>query len=129
MNNVTAPISHEPMEVQSRFRLYTTERQRHRLGTVNPADRSYRVAVGIVAVQQAAEHSRVGQYGHFGTFTAPMQRDGEVTIPIEVVQTLGLERGQQVRVSMKRVAVESPTSENVAVQTVTDTEAGDATAD
>lgn len=119
MDNVTPPpIQHEPFTVYSRGRLYTTERQRRRLGVSRGEGR---LRVGIVTTENADGECRIGSYGRFGTFVAPILDYGEITIPAEMKAHLQLREGDTVRVTLLN------TREPVLKEVNVDIEVGDVT--
>lgn len=88
-------IEHCPMEVKSRGRLYTTERQRRQLGVADDFH-GKTVSVGVIVVDREPSW---GTRGEYATFQATFGSDGEITIPAEVRSILSLSYDDTVRVT------------------------------
>jgi len=85
----------EPMEVRSRGRLYTSERQRRRLDVTANSGQDFQVIVRTV--DRSPEW---GLYAQHTSFEATMRTYGVLAIPDAVQDRLGVSEGDHVRVSM-----------------------------
>lgn len=90
-----------PMTVQSRHRLYTTERHRSQLGCEGLYGRGTPVTVGIVAVERDVPWS--GTVAQSATFQTELGYYGEIQIPSAVARTLNVTEGDSLRVTMRVV--------------------------
>ena len=88
-----------PMAVQSRYRLYTTERQRSQLGCEGLYGRGTPVAVGIVAVERDVPWS--GTVAQSATFQTDLGYYGEIQIPSDVACAVGVTEGDSLRVTVR----------------------------
>ena len=88
-----------PMTVQSRHRLYTTERQRSQLGCEGLYGRGTPVAVGIVDVELDVPWS--GTVAQSATFQTELGYYGEIQIPSAVARALNVTEGDGLRVTVR----------------------------
>jgi len=88
-----------PMTVQSRHRLYTTERQRSQLGCDGLYGRGTPVAVGIVAVERDVPWS--GTVAQSATFQTELGYYGEIQIRSAVARAIGVTEGDGLRVTVR----------------------------
>jgi len=80
-----------PETLQSRGRIYTSERQRRKIdATDKPYGRGTPIDVGVIVTDKSPEW---GSLGTMATFDTELGYYGEITIPQEVRQSLGLAEG------------------------------------
>lgn len=87
------------MDVQSRGRLYTSQRQRERLG-IEGYGHGVSVSVGLLTVERDCEW---GTYGQLVTFQQELGTYGEIRVPVSVRDKLNLSVGDTCRVTVTRV--------------------------
>lgn len=84
-------IERVPVTIESRGRVYTSERQRRRIEVNDkPYGRNTDIEVGIVVTDTAPEW---GTIGHMATFETEIGYYGEIQVPQGVRSTLGLAEG------------------------------------
>ncbi len=93
----TQELQNQPMEFRQNNRLYTTQTQRQRLG-IEGYGRGTPVSVHVSVVERADEYTVVSTAG----FSTQLRYYGEIGVPQGVVDTLGLEVGDDVRVWIER---------------------------
>jgi len=90
----------EPMTVGSDGRLYTDGRQRSRIDVTGRRGQGTDVDVGLVVVQRDTEWDGLSMEAV--TFTTTIGTRGEIRIPVPIREELSLERGDGVRVTLRR---------------------------
>lgn len=93
-------IEQVPMTVQSRGRLYTSERQRRELSITDGYGRGVEVEVGLVSVERDPPWD--GIYTQGAAFETALAYYGELYIPETVIERLDLSVGDSVRVTIQR---------------------------
>lgn len=98
-------IQHEPVEIQSRHRIYTTRSQRRRLG-IQGKGRGTKLDVGLVTQRRASPgescDGQCHQYGRYATTTVWLLRDGEFRVPKAVRSYLGIDPGDIVLLTVTK---------------------------
>jgi len=89
------------MEVQSGYRLYTSQRQRREIGIETTYGYLTPVVVGVVKADRSPEWE--GIVGQYATFRQTLGSDGEIRLPIDVRRALDISQGDSLRVSLKRL--------------------------
>jgi hypothetical protein len=93
-------IEREPMTVQSRGRLYTTEQHRD---DIQASSEQYGKGTPVTVELLSVDRSRDwGVYAETAVFTDSLGYYGEVSIPPEVRDELELDVGDSVRVTITR---------------------------
>lgn len=93
-----------PITVCSRGRLYTDERQRREIATVDERHGwGTPVAVGVTVVDRSPEWGSTAQ---MATFETQLGYYGSVRIPAGARDVLGIERGDTVRVTLASLLAE-----------------------
>jgi len=94
-------LRHVPKKIHSRGRIYTTRDERESLGiTSSFTGHGETVDVGLVTVDRSVEW---GTYGQSATLRKTLGADGEIHVPQRILDTLDLERGDVVRMTMQLV--------------------------
>jgi len=97
--DTTDSLDNQPMELRSKNRLYTTSDQRQRLGIDFKYGRGIEVAVVVSDVQRNEGYTIV----HTVAFETQLRYYGEIGVPQEVVDEIGLEVGDDLRVKIIRL--------------------------
>jgi len=97
--DTTDSLDNQPMELRSKNRLYTTADQRQRLGIDFKYGRDTKVAVVVSDVQRNEGYTVV----QTAAFETQLRYYGEIGVPQEVVDELGLEVGDNLRVKVIRL--------------------------
>ena len=91
----------EPMEVYSKYRLYTSEDLRRRLHIDSLTD-PIQVDVQLKVIDRGVSWD--GNYIQEVTFTTELASDGEIYIPQDIVEKLDLSVGDSLRVLLLNVS-------------------------
>jgi len=94
-------LEHCPLRVQSRYRCYTTQRQRSAIDTLDaPYGRGTPLSVGLVTTDRSPEW---GTHGQMATFPSNLGYYGEISIPSQVVETCDISVGDMVTITARSV--------------------------
>lgn len=99
-HTVQSVIENQPMEVASRGRLYLSQHQRRRLGLNGPENGRGANVTAVISVVDRVHDDFV--HVNTAAFNATVVTDGVVRIPQDVRDRLGVQDGDNLRVSIQR---------------------------